>query len=261
MSVSVLIAAAVAATVPALEVRRFPAPEARQGAAAGDRHVYAIDNSQIAQYDKASGRRLRVWTGDPARYQHLNSCSVVDRSLVCAASNYPNVPMASSIETFDAETLRPLSSLSLGRGHGSLTWIDWHAGSWWACFANYDRRGGEPGRDHRWTRLVRYSADFREQGAWLFPKKVLKRLAPRSSSGGAWNEDGLLYVTGHDRRELYAMRVPATGSRLDLVAIIPTVTAGQAVDWDPISPRILWSVDRSSRAVVASRVPPVGLPN
>lgn len=255
MSAIVLIAAAVAAAPPAVEVRRIPAPEAGQGAAAGERHVYAIDNSRIAQYDKATGRRLRLWVGNSARYKHLNSCTVVERSLVCAASNFPEVPMASSVETYDAETLRPLSSRSLGRGRGSLTWIDWHDGSWWACFANYDKRGGEPGRDHRWTTLVRYSADFREQGAWLFPKKVLKRMAPRSSSGGAWNEDGLLYVTGHDRRELYAMKVPPAGSRLELVAIIPTPTGGQAIDWDPSSPRILWSIDRASRAAVASRVP------
>ena len=28
----------------------------------------------------------------------------------------------------------------------ALTGLDRHDGSWWACFANYDAKGGEPGR-------------------------------------------------------------------------------------------------------------------
>lgn len=244
-------------TAPAAESARFAAPEARQGVAAGGRHVYAVDNSRIAKYDSVSGRRLALWQGDPRRFRHLNSCGLVGPSLVCAASNYPDVPMASSVETFDPDTLRPVATRSLGPGRGSLTWLDWHDGSWWACFANYDGRGGEPGRGHRWTTLVRYSPDFAEQGAWLFPEEVLQRMAPRSSSGGAWNRDGLLYVTGHDRRELYALRLPAAGSRLELVAIVPTVTGGQAIDWDPAVPRRLWSIDRATLQLVASTVPEV----
>lgn len=241
----------------AVETVSFPAPEARQGVAAGGSFIYAIDNKAIGKYDTATGKRVGRWKGDRRRFKHLNSCTIVHRTLVCAGSNYPDVPMASSIETFDAGTLRHIASRSLGRGHGSLTWLDWHQGSWWACFANYDGKGGEPGRDHRSTKLVRYSPDFVEQEAWLFPEEVLRRMAPRSSSGGAWNEDGLLYVTGHDAAELYAVRVPKRGRRLELVAIIPTVTKGQAIDWDPVQPRILWSIDRKASQVVASRIPVV----
>ncbi len=250
--------AAIAASPLAGEVQRIAAPEARQGVAATATDVYAIDNSQIARYDRRTGRRTALWTGDPEIYKHLNSCALVDRRLVCAASNYPEVPMASSVETFDPTTLRPLGRRNLGLGRGSLTWLDWHAGSWWACFAHYDGRGGEPGRDHRSTVLVRYSRDFVEQGAWPLPAAVLARMAPRSSSGGAWNADGLLYVTGHDRKEIYALRLAAAGSKLELAAIIPTVTGGQAIDWDPADSRLLWSIDRQGRAIVASRVPPVG---
>lgn len=253
-----LIAAILAlVTAPAVEVRRFPAAEARQGVAAGRRHVFAVDNSRLAKFDKATGRKVAQWRGDAARYPHINSCALVEAKLVCAASNYPQVPMASSVETFDPATLRPLVSRSLGPGRGSLTWLDWHDGSWWACFANYDGKGGEAGRDHRWTTLVRYSKDFAEQGAWLFPEELLQRMAPKSSSGGAWNRNGLLYVTGHDRAELYALRVPSAGSRLELVAIVPTVTGGQAVDWDPADPRLLWSIDRKTLQIVLSRIPSV----
>lgn len=240
---------------PAVETSRLHAPEARQGVAAAGRFVYAIDNSAIGKYDVATRMRVARWRGDPRRFRHLNSCTLVGRTLVCAGSNYPDVPMSSTVETFDAQTLRHISTRDLGRGHGSLTWLDLHDGSWWACFANYDGKGGEPGRDHRSTKLVRYSPDFVEQGAWLFPEEVLRRMAPRSSSGGAWNVDGLLYVTGHDAPELYALRLPEKGGRLELVAIIPTVTGGQAIDWDPKDPRTLWSIDRRTSEIVASRIP------
>jgi hypothetical protein len=255
----VILIAAILATVtgPAAEIRRFPAAEARQGVAAGQSHVFAVDNSRIARFDKRTGQKVGEWRGDPSIYPHINSCALVDARLVCAASNYPQVPMASSVETFDPVTLKPVHSRSLGPGRGSLTWLDWHDGSWWACFAHYDDKGGEPGRDHRWTTLVRYSKDFTEQGAWLFPEELLQRMVPKSSSGGAWNRDGLLYVTGHDRAELYALRVPSAGSRLELVAIVPTATGGQAVDWDPEDPRLLWSIDRKALQIVASRIPRV----
>ena len=240
---------------PSIEMARFPAPEAQQGVAASGSFVYAIDNSAIGKYDPATGKRVARWRGDPRRFKHLNSCAIVEATLVCAGSNYPEVPMTSSVETFDAETLRHISTRSLGRGRGSLTWLDWHEGSWWACFAHYDGKGGEPGRDHRSTTLVRFSPDFAEQQAWSFPEAVLRRMAPGSSSGGAWNKDGLLYVTGHDRPELYALRLPAQDSRLELVAIIPTVTGGQGIDWAPSQPRILWSIDRKASQIVASRIP------
>ena len=89
-----------------VEVARFPAPEAIQGVTAGGHFVYAIDNSAIGKYDPATGKRVARWKGDPRRFKHLNSCVLVERNLVCAGSNYPDVPMASSVETFDAETLR-----------------------------------------------------------------------------------------------------------------------------------------------------------
>src|SRR3546814_13691061 len=97
----------------------------------------------MGKYDKASGKRVAGWEGDPKLFPHLNSCAVVKAELVCAASNYPKLPMASSVEIFDAKTLRHIRTVSLGRMVGSLTAMDWHGGSWWAVFANYDDRGGE----------------------------------------------------------------------------------------------------------------------
>jgi hypothetical protein len=161
--------------------------------------------------------------------------------------------MASSVEWFDTSSMRHVRSRSLDPGRGSLTWLEWHDGSWWACFANYDGRGGEPGRDHRSTTLVRYDRNFVEQGAWLFPKSVLERFSPYSSSGGAW-KDGLLYVTGHDRPEMYVLKLPRAGSRLVHVATIPIPTPGQAIQFDR-SGGTLWSLDRKAKQLVESRVP------
>jgi outer membrane protein assembly factor BamB len=255
---SFLLALAAATAVPQLageEVRRFPAVEARQGVAVSDRLFYAIDNSTIGAYDRRTGKRLYGWRGDPSLFPHLNSCSLHRAELVCASSNYPAVPMSSSIERFDSATLRHVGSHSLGPGTGSLTWIDRHAGSWWAGFASYDGRGGEPGRDHRYTTLVRMDDEFRRTGAWLFPASVLELFKPYSNSGGVWADDGRLYVTGHDRAEVYALRLPKAGSVLVHEATIGIGTAGQAIAWNRHAPRTLWSINRATREVVATRLP------
>ena len=244
---------------PAVELRRLPAPEARQAVVADARNIYAISNSEIARYDRQTGRRLDHWQGDPEQFVHMNSCTIVRRELVCAASNYPAVPMASSIEWFSLPDLRHIRTRSLGPGRGSLTWLEWSNGSWWACFANYDGRGGEPGRDHRSTVLVRYNTNFVEQESWLFPQSVLERMAPHSSSGGAFRQ-GLLYVTGHDRPEIYVLSLPEAGSRLRHVATIPGTSGGQAIQWDSASGSTLWSIDRERGEVVESRLPPVIAP-
>lgn len=256
MAALLALLAAATAQLAAAEVLRMPAEEAKQGVVADARHVYAIANSEIGKYDRKSRRRVARWQGDPERFRHMNSCRLLGREIVCAASNYPDVPMASSIEWFDTRRMAHVRTRSLGPGRGSLTWLDWHDGSWWACFANYQGRGGEAGRDHRLTTLVRYSPAFVEQGAWLFPEGVLERFAPYSSSGGAWGEDGMLYVTGHDLPEMYVLRLPAAGSRLEHVATVAIPTQGQAIAWDPRG-RLLWSIDRTSREIVASTVPPL----
>jgi hypothetical protein len=260
LALGLLLAAADAAPLPATlaqvtEVTRFSAQEARQGVVADGDYVYAISNAEIGKYDRRTHKLVDKWHGDPARYRHMNSCILDRRELVCAASNYPDVPMASSIEWFAAGKLAHVRSRSLGPGRGSLTWLDWHDRSWWACFANYAGKGGEPGHDTRYTTLVRYSRQFQEQGAWLFPATVLDRFAPYSSSGGVWGKDGLLYVTGHDRPELYALRLPLAGSILEHVATIPLVTEGQAIAWERGADRILWSIERKTKEAVAVRVP------
>lgn len=238
-------------------VMRIAAEEANQGAASDGVHVYAVDNSRIGKYAVATGKRVAQWRGDPVHFPHINSCAVLKRQLVCAASNYPAVPQSSKVEFFDRRSLRHLRTADLGRGPGSLTVITRHGGKWWAIFANYDAKGGEPGRDHRHTLLARLDDSFRQEAAWTFPPGLLEKFAPKSCSGASWGPDGRLYVTGHDRAEIYALEVPADGSVLTLAATIPVATAGQAIGWDPAVPWRLWSISRDDRMLVASAIAPV----
>jgi hypothetical protein len=167
-------------------VRRWKAPEATQGVAVDARHFYAVANSRIAKYDKATGRKLAEWVGDRARFPHINSCEIIGRELVCANSNFPETPMTSSVEIFDPSKMVHLRTVSLGQQVGSLTWVDRKDGVWWAAFANYDERGGEAGRGHRYTQLVQFDDQWRRLQGWSFPLSVTERFRPMSSSGGGF---------------------------------------------------------------------------
>lgn len=236
-------------------LRRLPAPEARQGVAVGRRDLYAIANYRIARYDRTTGQRRAFWEGDPGRFPHINSCALIRGDLVCAASNFPAVPQANSIEIFDRRTLVHRRSVSLGQGMGSLTWVDRHDGAWWAMFANYDGKGGEPPRDHRHTLLVRFDGAWRRTESWVLPASILGRVAPMSISGGGWGPDGRLYLTGHDRPELYAVVLPKGGATLDHVATYTIAAEGQAIDWDESAPGILYGITRRGGEMIEMRVP------
>jgi hypothetical protein len=246
------VSALLAAAAPVM--LEIPAEEANQGVASDGTYVYAIDNDRIGKYEIATGKRVAGWQGERALFPHMNSCTVVKRELVCAASNYPAVPQTSAVEIFDTRSMRHVRSISLGFGPGSLTVMERHAGKWWAVFANYDGKGGEPGRDHRHTTLVRMDDDFQKDAAWVFPPEILARFAPKSCSGASWGADGRLYITGHDHPELYVLELPEAGSVLKHVATIPIATPGQAIDWDPKQPRRLWSIARDERKLVASEI-------
>ncbi|MCW2351502.1 hypothetical protein M2336_001294 [Sphingobium sp. B1D7B] len=242
---------------PAETLRRIPAEEARQGVAVGPNDVYAVANWTIARYDRKTGARRAVWTGEPARYPHINSCALIKAELVCAASNFPSVPQASSVEIFDPVTLAHKRTVSLGLGTGSLTWVDWHDGHWWGLFANYDGKGGEAPRDHRHTTLVQFDTDWRRTQSWALPATILERIAPMSISGGGFGPDGRLWLSGHDNPELYVTQLPKGGATLDHIATVPMEAEGQAIDWDENRPGILWGISRKTRAMLEMRVPPV----
>lgn len=240
------------------EIGRWPVRGAGQGVAVDGRYFYGIGNFMIARHDKRTGERLNEWIGlRGGAIRHINSAVVQDGMLICSHSNFPDVPMASSVEFFDPETLQPRKTVSLGIQIGSLTWAEKRDGVWWACFANYDETGGTPGRDHRYTLLGKFDEQWRMLESWTFPPQVLAAFKPMSSSGGSWGDDGLLYVGGHDAKELYVLRLPAIGHTLEYVTTIDVPFEGQGWAWDRSEKRVLYAISRPRREVVVVRVPEI----
>lgn len=235
-------------------LRRY-ASDARQGVAVGPADVYAVSNWTIARLDKATGEEKARWTGDRARFPHINSCTLISQELVCASSNFPGVPHVSTVEVFDPVDLHHKRSIALGLGTGSITWVERHGGFWWAMFANYDGPRGEAPRDHRHTTLVKFDDQWRRLEAWALPPSILERIRPMSISGGGWGPDGRLYLTGHDLPELYVVAIPMGGGVLDHIATYGVEAEGQAVDWDESAPGMLYGITRSTRELLAMRVP------
>src|SRR5436190_19997547 len=98
------------------ETRRMPAPEAGQGAVSDGEFLYAINNHTVAKYRPATGERVALWEGGAdGAIVHLNAGIVFEGKLYCAHSNYPGVPMLSSVEIFDLATLKHVGSHSFGR--------------------------------------------------------------------------------------------------------------------------------------------------
>lgn len=245
----------------ATTLRVYDAPEARQGAAADDRHFYAVDNTTLAKYEIATGRRVQSWsTPVDGLIRHLNSCLVDRRRIRCANSNYPRTPMGSSIEIFDSRALTHVDSHSLGMlDEGSLTWFDRLRGGWIAGFSHYDGNGGLPFKNHAFSSVVTYDDGWRRTGGWLFPESVVARMAPHGSSGGAIGPDGWLYLLGHDRPELYVVARPLMGPSLIHIATIELEANGQAFSWAGDGSRTIFAIDRAKRQVRRIEIPLVRL--
>src|SRR5688572_20053527 len=246
-----LFVAAELRAAPALEqIAEFTVPEANQGVGVDARHFYAVDNYAIGKYDKKSGKLVKKWQGDKrGPILHLDSAMLMDGKLYAAHSNYPEWPMTSSLEIFDADTMEHIGTHSFGIQWGSLTWADWHDGHWWMTFANYDRLLG-PGKTpygHKAnTVMVKFTKDFRPVQSWTLPKAILDKFEDMSNSGGSWGPDGYLYLTGHDPAELYRMRLPKAGSVLELVDVIPMNIRGQGIAWDRSQPGVIYGIIRAT---------------
>lgn len=248
----------------ATELGRWHVLEANQAAAVDADHFYGIGNHALVKHRKDTGERVAEWIGPRGGpIVHFNAGYVDGDELVLAHSNFPEVPMASSLEIHDARTLRPLRSHSFGIRLGSLTWAVRHQGRWWACFANYNERGGIPGFDQRWTYFAEFDDHWQMLRSWVFPPQVVATWGRSASSGGDWGDDGLLYVTGHDAPELHVLRLPAQGVALEYVTTIDVPFEGQAWAWDRSmrGGRIIYGISRARQQVIAARIPavPAGL--
>lgn len=244
----------------ATELGRWRVMEANQAAAVDADHFYGIGNHALVKHRKDTGERVAEWFGPRGgAIVHFNAGYVEDGRLVLAHSNFPQLPMASSLEVHDAVTLQPVSTHSFGIRLGSLTWAVRRDGHWWACFSNYNDSGTTPGFDQRWTYVGQYDEHWRMQQSWLFPPQVIATWGRSACSGGDWGDDGLLYVTGHDAPELYVLRLPRQGVTLEYVTTIDVPFEGQAWAWDRSEPgqRVIYGISRARREIVAARIPAV----
>lgn len=248
---------------PATTVARFTIKDARQAVAVDSASFYAIDNRVIAKFDKKTGTQLARWEGEKdGPIIHLDSGAVLDGNLYTAHSNYPAWPMTSSIEVWDAVSLKHLQSHSLGIDRGSLTWIDRDAsGGWWGAFANYNRVFDKSpiayGNKYT-TQIVRFTPEWTVTQAWVLPDKLLEKFGDMSNSGGSWGPDGKLYITGHDNAELYVLELPKMGSVLRWTGTIPVELTGQGIAFDRSESGMLYGIIRRSgngSEVTANRIP------
>jgi len=124
------------AGVPVVEAKllaEFDTFDARQGVAVDEDFFYAVNNTRITKHDKVSGEALLQWDGGPEENGlliHLDGAMVHEGRIFAPHSNYPQWPMTSSIEVWDAATMAHVESYSFGVNLGSLTWIDYHDGYW-----------------------------------------------------------------------------------------------------------------------------------
>lgn len=240
------------------EIDRFDAPEAHQGIAVDEKYFYAVDNQAIGKYDKKTGELVDTWVGEKdGPIIHLDSGMVLNGKLYAANSNWPDSPMTSSVEIWNTKTMEHIGSHSFGIRWGSCTWVDRHDGAWWAVFANYSRvfdRNQSPYGNSYWTTLIKFDDHWQWQEGWIFPEEVIKRALPMSISGGSWGEDGLLYASGHDHPEIYALKLPEAGSTLELQDTLPINSNGQGIAWDRSNPGLIYAISRPDKQVIVSQL-------
>lgn len=232
------------------EQKRFKAAEAHQGIAVDDLHFYAITNAAIGKYRKDTGGRVGGWEEvKGGRLKHLNAGLVLDGKLYCAHSNFPEVPMKSSVEIWDPQSMQHLESIDVSIDGGSLTWVDRRDEKWYACFAQYAKMGNPAD-----TRLVIFDVRWKQLGVLRFPPEAVEKFGKNSSSGGSFGPGQHLFITGHDAQELYVLDLPAKGDVLAWQGLIPISAHGQAFAWDRSTAGALYSIDRKTSEVIVSRV-------
>lgn len=235
-------------------VNKFYAEEAKQGIAVDENYIYVIGNREIGKYDKNTTKLIAQWKDkEGGNFIHMDSGVIIEDKLYCAHSNYPYFPMTSSIEIFDPKTLEHIGTHSFGIYRGSCTWVDYYNGFWWAAFAQYNKWQDSTNADVRYTSVVKFDDQWRELESWTFPKEVYTRFGRMSNSGGSWGPDGMLYCTGHDNHEVYALKIPNAGSFLELVRIIQIESFGQGIAWDRSDANFIYGIIKNDHLVIVSK--------
>ena len=230
------------------ELSRFAAPNATQAVAVDSLYFYTISNSRIVKRKKMNGEVVDQWEGP---LKHLNSGLILHGKLYCANTNFPETPMASSIEIFDPSSMTHIANYSFGIYGGSLTWIDWYQGHWYAMFVHYDEKGKERDLDAAYTTLVQFDEQWRRTAGWTVPKKLVDHLRPMSISGGIIHDAGLIYASPHHFDEIYILKFPEIGYELEWVDTIKVPFLGQGIAWDPFQQQVIYGIHRRNREVIS----------
>jgi len=245
----------------ATETARWSAPEAGQGVAVDDGHVFAIGNFVIARYNRATGEREAIWRGERGGLiGHLNSCFVEAGALWCSNSNHPRLPFVNSVEIFDTATLAHRRTIPLGiMDEGSLVWFDRIGDDWIVGLAHYNDETGLAFKNNSFAGVQLHDERWRRVGGWALPPQLVERMAPQAASGGAIGPGGLLYMMGHDQPEMYVLARPARGPYLIHVATIAIAAEGHAFDFDESRPGEVCAISRPNREIRCFRMPEVTL--
>ncbi len=243
-------------------IRAFDVPSARQGVAVDRDYFYVVDKRTISKHDKMTGETVAEWPSESEEnlLKHMDSLMEWNGKLYAAHSNYPDFPMTSSVEIWDAVTLQHVATHSFGIERGSFTWLDRHDGFWWGTFANYDKVQSDQTQPYGMTnatQVVKMDDNFRVVESWTLPMNILNRVRPMSNSGGSWGPDGYLYLTGHDHGEIHVVDLPDAGSILHQVAIVKVpVMEGQGIAWDRSTNELqLWGINKQKTQVARLRMP------
>ncbi len=234
------------------EVNRFKAQNATQAVAVDSQYVYSISNSRIEKHLKATGELIHYWEGP---LLHLNSGIILDGKLYCAHTNFPQTPMASSVEIFDPVTMEHIGSHSFGIYIGSCTWLDWYEDSWYVMFVHYDEKGKERDLDAAYTTLVQFDKEWRRTGAWTVPKRLVDHLRPMSISGGIMDNGGIIYASPHHFNELYILKLPQIGFELEWAGTLAVPFLGQGIAWDRSEKGVIYGIHRRNREVIGISLP------
>ena len=236
-------------------IREYKVEEAKQAVATDSLFFYVINNSSISKHLKTNGKLVDTWYDNDSVIHHLNSGIIIDEKLYTCNSNYPESPMASSIEIFDPETLKHIGNHSFGIMNGSATWLDRFGGYWYVAFAHYTGRGSEPGKDNSWSRLVKYDDQWRQIESWIFPRELVEKFETRSNSGGVILDDGTIICTGHDNYEVYILKIPEKGYTLKWIKTISVGSYGQGIAYEKKgNEEYIYGIVRKENKVVVSSV-------
>jgi hypothetical protein len=235
-------------------VKTFKTIEAKQGVAVDKDYFYTVNSTGIGKYSKKTGALILNQKDTTGKIIHLDGGVVIKDKLYCAHSNYPGIPMRSTIEIFSAKDLSHIGSHNFGSNYGSCTWADFFDNSWWTCFAHYDQFRKDTGKGTESTLFVKFDKDWKEKESWTFPPNVISEIRPMSASGGSWGPDGNLYITGHDSAEVYVLKLPESGSVLEYIKTVKIDSRGQGIAWDRSAENRIYGIIRKDNSVVVSEL-------